>query len=159
MTKEEIKEQYSMRDIVARYGFRPDRGGMIHCPFHKGDREASMKIYAKDYHCFGCGANGDIFTFIQDMDNLTFQETFAILGGTYERTAASRFKVYHARKQREMDRKLEASREEKRRLSCNLITLYRTWIRILQPFSRAWCDCQNELTRQIGEFEELNGLR
>ena len=55
MTKEEIKSAYSMRDILARYGIQPNRAGFIQCPFHKGDREPSMKIYEKDFHCFGCG--------------------------------------------------------------------------------------------------------
>ena len=38
MTREEIKQQYSMRDIVERYGFKPNRAGFISCPFHSGDR-------------------------------------------------------------------------------------------------------------------------
>lgn len=159
MTSEEIKQQYSMRDVAAMYGIYPDRSGMIHCPFHRGDREASMKIYKKDFHCFGCGANGDIFSFVQQMDNLTFKEAFAFLGGTYEQSAASRFRVYHAKKQREMNEKAEIAKAEKKRINCDLITVYRRWIRKLAPFSDAWCDCQNELTRQIGIFEELNELR
>jgi hypothetical protein len=69
MTKEEIKERYSMREIIARYGLYPNRSGFISCPFHKGDREASMKIYDKDFHClrgqwryfFVCSADGRYF--------------------------------------------------------------------------------------------------
>jgi hypothetical protein len=42
---------------------RPDGGGRyhVHCPFHEGDREASMKLYTHDnsFYCFGCGAWGD----------------------------------------------------------------------------------------------------
>lgn len=44
MTKEEIKEQVSMRDVLIRYGLQTNRAGFIRCPFHLGDREASMKI-------------------------------------------------------------------------------------------------------------------
>ena len=66
MTSEEIKQTYSMRDILNKCGLpQPNRSGFIQCPFHKGDREASMKIYDKDFNCFGCGANGDIFTFVE----------------------------------------------------------------------------------------------
>ena len=64
MTSEELKEEYSMRDVAERYGFQPNRAGFINCPFHKGDRDASMKIYKDSYHCFGCGKSGDIFSFI-----------------------------------------------------------------------------------------------
>ena len=81
MTKDEIKEQYSMRDIVEQYGFHPNRAGFISCPFHSGDRTPSMKIYKKDFHCHACGANGDIFDFVMWMDGLTFKEAFQSLGG------------------------------------------------------------------------------
>ena len=45
MTSEEIKATYSMRNVVERYGFQPNRAGFIHCPFHGGDREPSLKVY------------------------------------------------------------------------------------------------------------------
>ena len=68
MTKEEIKDLYSMKDILERYGLqKPNRAGFICCPFHK-EKTASMKIYKRDFNCFGCGANGDIFTFVMLMD-------------------------------------------------------------------------------------------
>ena len=46
MTREEIKQAYSMKDILVKCGLPgPNRAGFIKCPFHKGDHEASMKIY------------------------------------------------------------------------------------------------------------------
>lgn len=46
MTREEIKQTYSMKDILVKCGLPgPNRAGFIKCPFHKGDHEASMKIY------------------------------------------------------------------------------------------------------------------
>ena len=54
-----------------------------------------MKIYDKDFHCFGCGANGDIFSFVQRMENVDFKEAFYSLGGTYEKpTFSSKLAVY-----------------------------------------------------------------
>ena len=99
MTKEEIKETYSMRDILERYGLEINRAGFCHCPFHQGDRDASLKVYEKDFNCFGCGVNGDIFTFIQRMENVSFREAFLILGGTYEKPSfSSRLAVYRSQK-------------------------------------------------------------
>ena len=80
MNKEEIKKTYSMREIAERYGFQVDRAGFIHCPFHQGDRGASLKIYQDSFHCFGCGANGDIFTFVQMMDQVDFKRLSKVLG-------------------------------------------------------------------------------
>ena len=157
MTKEEIRKTYTMREILARYGLHPNRAGMIHCPFHKGDREPSLKVYERDFHCFGCGAHGDIFDFVQRMDNLTFREAFESLGGSYEHSAKADFKVYHARQRRKMERKQEAEKRQKEELNNLLISVYREWIKKLPPFSGGWCDCQNELVCQIAILEERLG--
>jgi DNA primase len=157
MTKEEIKDMYSMRDILARYGLYPNKAGMVRCPFHKGDREPSLKVYEKDFHCFGCGAHGDIFDFVCLMDNLTFREAFESLGGNYEHSARADFKVYHAQKKREMERKQEEEQKQQVELNNLLISVYRSWIQRLEPFSSAWCDCQNALTVEIAKLEERMG--
>lgn len=82
MTKEEIKDLYSMKDILERYGLpQPNRAGFICCPFHK-EKTASMKIYPQSYFCFGCGEGGDIFSFVQLMDGVSFKEAFSELGET-----------------------------------------------------------------------------
>ena len=78
MDKETIKQQHSMRDVLSRYGMVPNRAGFINCPFHPKDRTASMKIYKDSYYCFGCGATGDIFTFVQNMDNCDFKTAFTV---------------------------------------------------------------------------------
>lgn len=158
MTKEEIKAAYSMREIVERYGLRPNRSGFISCPFHK-EKTASMKIYAKDYHCFGCGANGDIFTFIMDMDNLTFKEAFLSLGGTCDEPEdfGSKLHRYRAQKEREMKRKQEEKMRTKRQINNTLIDIYRKWYQKSEPFSQTWTDCYNALQYQLYRHELLNG--
>ena len=91
MTSEEIKATYSMRDILTKCGLpAPNRAGFCHCPFHKGDREPSMKIYDKDFHCFACGANGDIFDFVSRFYDISFKDAFRMLGGDYKKTIRSR---------------------------------------------------------------------
>lgn len=126
MNREELKRKYSMRDVVERYGFHPNRSGFIHCPFHKGDKGASMKIYDKDYHCFGCGANGDIFSFVQQMDRCDFKTAFLTLGGTYEKEKTeSRLARYHAEKKRAMRQKQMEKEKRKRALNIMLIDIYR----------------------------------
>lgn len=52
------------------------------CPFHA---ENTPSFHVRDrrgsYHCFGCGADGDIFTFVQETDGLSFREAVAQLAG------------------------------------------------------------------------------
>ena len=45
------------------------------CPFH-GEKTPSFSVHAtrQFYHCFGCGASGDVFSFVQKIENSTFPE-------------------------------------------------------------------------------------
>lgn len=160
MTREEIKSTYSMREIVEKYGLHPNRAGFVRCPFHKGDHDASMKIYKDSYYCFGCGANGDIFTFIQRMDNCDFKTAFYSLGGAYEKpTFQSKLSVYRLKKQEEQRKKEEIKLKRKNELNNMLIDIYRDWVKKSEPFSDVWCDCSNALTKQLYVHEVLNEKR
>src|SRR5271165_7084426 len=45
------------------------------CPFHK-EKTPSFSVHAtrQFYHCFGCGVSGDVFSFVQKIENVTFPE-------------------------------------------------------------------------------------
>lgn len=160
MTKDEIKEKYSMRDVAEQYGLHPNRSGFISCPFHSGDRTPSLKIYKKDFHCHACGANGDIFDFVMRMDGLSFREAFQSLGGTYEKPSfSSDVAIYRARKQREMKEKQARREAEDRELNNLLISVYRRHMERSEPLSDAWCDCYNRLQKELYRHEILNEMR
>lgn len=159
MTVGEIKERYSMADIAARYGLQPDRKGFIQCPFHSGDRQASLKLYEKDFNCFACSANGDIFTFVQRMEDLSFKEAFQALGGTYEKpTFSSKLIQYRSEQMRRMKQKEAAKLEEKKELNNLLITVFRKYMDMSEPLSDVWCDCYNALQYQLYIHSQLTGI-
>ena len=156
MNTEQIKDLYSMKDILERYGLpQPNRAGFICCPFHK-EKTASMKIYKKDFHCFGCGENGDIFTFVMLMDGLTFKEAFKELGGETDNSFSARKKIYQAQKKREMQKKIEEKLKQKRELTGLLMDVYSKWLDRLEPLSDAWVDTYNTLQYQEYLWEILN---
>lgn len=160
MTREEIKEQVTMRDVLERYGFRPNRAGFIRCPFHTGDDHASLKVYDRDFHCFACGANGDIFTFVQKMEHVSFREAFQSLGGTYRKpTFSSNLAVYRSQKRRVMAEKRQQRSREAKKLCLLLITVYRRWLRRSKPLSDAWCDSYNALQKQLYIYETMGDGR
>ena len=156
MTVDEIKEQYSMQEITGRYGLHPNRAGFVSCPFHQGDHTPSMKIYPHDYHCHACGANGDIFSFIQQMDHCDFKTAFYSLGGTYGKpTDSSKLALYRHKKAREKRLRKEAELRQRIKHNNMLLTMYADWLKRLEPLSDAWCDCMNEYTNCIGRDEYL----
>ena len=64
-----IKESVSIRDAMERYGIEVNRNGMCRCPFHN-DRHPSMKLYDRNYYCFGCHENGDVINLVAKLYNL-----------------------------------------------------------------------------------------
>src|SRR5215469_16631069 len=50
------------------------------CPFHN-ERTPSFYVFAdtQNWHCFGCHEGGDIFSFVQKLQNLDFREALAYL--------------------------------------------------------------------------------
>lgn len=80
-----IEEVKSRLDIVEVIGERVPlkRAGRNYkglCPFHQ-ERTPSFFVFpeSQHYHCFGCGAGGDVFTFIMQLDRLEFSEALATL--------------------------------------------------------------------------------
>lgn len=55
-----------------------NRIGMALCPFH-ADKTASMDIRKNFYHCYGCGAQGDVIDFVMKTQGLSFKEAITKL--------------------------------------------------------------------------------
>ena len=77
-----IKERI---DIVAFIGERVPlkRAGKVYkglCPFHS-EKTPSFQVdpERRNYHCFSCDEKGDIFTFVEKMDNLDKAEALKVL--------------------------------------------------------------------------------
>lgn len=157
MNTDDIKRAYTMRDILSRYGLQPNRSGFLNCPFHNGDRTASLKIYKDSFYCFGCGASGDIFKFVQMMDHCDFKAAFLSLGGSYERTSEKE-KRHRLRdleiERRKRERQKAEIRKRIRELSDD-VGLYVKALRILEPLSDGWCYAANKIEPAYSEWCEL----
>ena len=57
-----VKAELNARQVVESYGIAVRHNGMCCCPFH-GDKNPSMKVDEKRFHCFGCGEDGDVIQF------------------------------------------------------------------------------------------------
>lgn len=70
---EAVKQSVSTRDAAAVYGIEVKRNGMACCPFHD-DKNPSMKVDQR-FHCFGCGADGDVIDFTAKLFDLSPKES------------------------------------------------------------------------------------
>lgn len=148
-----------MSRVVEMYGYTPNRAGFISCPFHKGDRKASLKIYADSFYCFGCGRGGDIFTFVQLMDNCDFKTAFYNLGGTYKAPSfESKLSAYRSQKKKETREHEEEKLEDRKKLNSELIDIYRYFVEHSEPFGKVWTESYNALQKELYKHGELNGI-
>ncbi len=76
---DEVRQRVNIADVVGEYVTLKSAGvGSMKglCPFHD-ERSPSFHVrpQAGFYHCFGCGEGGDIYTFLQKVDALSFTES------------------------------------------------------------------------------------
>jgi len=81
--KETLKQQADIVRIVGDYVKLKKAGAQNFsglCPFHS-EKTPSFSVHAtrQFYHCFGCGASGDVFTFVQKVENISFPESVRLI--------------------------------------------------------------------------------
>ncbi len=81
--KEALKQQADIVRIVGDYVKLKKAGAQNFsglCPFH-AEKTPSFSVHAtrQFFHCFGCGESGDVFTFIQKVENVTFPEAVRLI--------------------------------------------------------------------------------
>lgn len=79
---EDLKFRNRVEDVIGSYVTLSRSGSNLKglCPFHS-EKTASFTVYTKDghYHCFGCGAGGDVITFVMKMENLDYRDALEFL--------------------------------------------------------------------------------
>lgn len=75
---EEVKARVNIADVIGGYvALKPASAGSLKglCPFHQ-EKSPSFNVRPLQgfYHCFGCGAGGDVYKFLQEVESLSFYE-------------------------------------------------------------------------------------
>ena len=73
-----VKQQADIVRVVGDYIKLKKAGAQNYsglCPFHNEKTPSfSVHVTHQFFHCFGCGLSGDVFTFVQKIENITFSE-------------------------------------------------------------------------------------
>ena len=123
---EVVKQSVTAREAAEHYGIAVGRGGMACCPFHD-DRYPSMKVDTR-FHCFGCGADGDVIDFTARLYDLPPREAAEKLaldfGLAYGSQAPPRRRYV---RQKTEAQKLKEKREHGWRVLTDYYHLLRKW--------------------------------
>ena len=111
-----VKELVRLPDVLAQYNLTPTRAGFLHCPFHSGDRDASLKIYpaTDSWYCFGCGEGGDVIDFVAKMERCGFAEAIKRLNTDFRLGLEEKQSLRNVR-QRHQERSREVLRQKEQR--------------------------------------------
>lgn len=72
LAADKINECVTMREVMDLYSIDMHRSDFVCCPFHAGDRTASLKVYGKSWYCFGCKRGGTIVDFVKEYDRVGY---------------------------------------------------------------------------------------
>ena len=79
---EEVRIKNDIVDVISNYVRLQKKGNSYFglCPFHN-EKSPSFSVSRQKqmYYCFGCGAGGNVFTFLMEYENFTFQEAVKML--------------------------------------------------------------------------------
>lgn len=77
---EELKYKCDIVEVISQYVPLQKKGGRYFgcCPFHN-ERTPSFCVNNGWYHCFGCGASGDVVKFVMEMESVSFYDAVKIL--------------------------------------------------------------------------------
>ena len=79
---EEVRSRNDIVDVIGQYVHLTKKGSTYFglCPFHN-EKTGSFSVSPNKqmYYCFGCGAGGNVFTFMMQYENFTFGEAMEAL--------------------------------------------------------------------------------
>lgn len=79
---EEVRSRNDIVDVISQYVRLQKKGATYFglCPFHN-EKSGSFSVSPNKqmYYCFGCGAGGNVFTFLMEYENFTFRESMEAL--------------------------------------------------------------------------------
>lgn len=77
---EELKYKCDLVEVISQYVPLQKKGGRYFgcCPFHN-EKTPSFCVNNGWYHCFGCGATGDVVKFVMEMESVSFYDAVKLL--------------------------------------------------------------------------------
>lgn len=160
---DEIKARLTMHQVAGFYGYEPNRSGFLRCPFHSGDRQASLRVYSErgGWHCFGCGKGGSVIDFVMELFDLSFPQACIRLNrdfglrlpvGGEELSYQDKRRLEETARKRRQEQKEYRLSEERELL---LILQYRIgWIALCNIQEEQWTPLEIKCIRDLPWLEE-----
>lgn len=151
-----VKHSVTTRQVAEYYQLQVNRAGFVSCPFHD-DRTPSMKVDTR-FHCFGCGADGDVIDFAARLHGLNVKSAAKKLAADfhipYEKTERKAKPMRSVKSEEQLYRQLE---ERCFRVLSDYLNLLRQWATDYapQPEDETWHPLFAEALQRKDHIEYL----
>lgn len=143
--------------VARALGLDVDEHNKAICPFH-ADRRPSLHLYADGYHCFVCGAHGDVIDLVEGVQHCCKREAAEIVarlsGGELLKLNAAAHDA--AAKRKRAAERLETDLARRDDLA-DRIEQTRALIAASVPYSATWSGAYRALDRLLMEYEIVDG--
>ena len=128
-----IKSHITMEDVIEKYHKTGKHRGRTSCPFHGGVND-NLGYDDRVFHCFVCGAKGDVITFTERIHNIGFSDALSLLdrdfsGGLQLMSDAEANAMQAAQRRREHAQAVEHERRKRLHRIFILYARVIRWIR------------------------------
>uniref|UniRef100_I5AR09 DNA primase n=1 Tax=Eubacterium cellulosolvens (strain ATCC 43171 / JCM 9499 / 6) TaxID=633697 RepID=I5AR09_EUBC6 len=124
---EEVREKNDIVDVISQYVKLTRRGNNYFglCPFHN-EKTGSFSVspVKQMFYCFGCGKGGNVYTFLMEYENYTFQEAIKVLA---ERAGVKLPEIEYTKEQ------MDAADKKSRLLEVNKVAAGYFYMKLRSP--------------------------
>lgn len=163
---EYIKERVTMPEVILRYHHLGRHRGRTSCPIHGGTND-NLGYDDRVFHCFVCGAKGDVISFVMQLNNCDFKTAVRILDSDFRLGIESMTEEEKEEAaKREYERRIALERE-RARVSLNneafrTFTKYKHELKARDDVDSnplvschiSWCDRQLDFIMDGGDYKD-----
>ncbi len=139
----QIKDSLDLKTVMKDYGVDFNSKGFCRCFMHH-EKTASMAIKNQHYKCFGCGAYGDVISFVENYCNVDFKTALVRLDTNYHLGIISHKMTHRERLQAKEDKRFNEMIE--------------SWHRAILSNYRRIANLHRILYRQLCKGAKIDGL-
>ena len=143
-----IKSRVPLRTACDLYGIKINIGGFANCIVHH-EKTPSMKLYDDKWHCFGCGASGDVIDLVKEMFSLDYMGAVRRLNDDFslslplDRKTTQKERETSAKEAWKLNKQRQALENEQKALedayfnAMDEVILYERYLRQYKPTNEA----------------------
>lgn len=144
----EIKNAVDIKTVAEHYGIKIKHNKAL-CPFHSEDTP-SLSFKNGYYHCFGCGAGGDVISLVARIHGTGQKEAAEIINNTFNlglnlNRCATRAEVARERQKAALIGKYKRWEKNAFTELTELFRRYREYMKNEPPFSDKWAEAAEQL--------------